>query len=122
MITCKLGEKKYQVDFVSARVMREIGPAEEMRGRIMQITENAMKGETSPEDAKVKIGEAMDVLVDWFCILFGRQFTVEEVYDNYPVDSLMHDITVAMLAVQNQMTAVLSEFPMKPAAGKAQTA
>lgn len=122
MITCKLGEKKYQVDFVSARVMREIGPAEEMRGRIMQITENAMKGETSPDDAKVKICEAMDVLVDWFCILFGRQFTAEEVYDNYPVDSLMHDITVAMLAVQNQMTAVLSEFPMKPAARKAQTA
>lgn len=122
MITCRLGEKKFEVDFVSARAMREIGPAEEMRGKIMTITEAAMKGESAPEEAKTTIGDAMDVMVKWFCILFGNQFTAEEVYDKYPVDSLMHDITIAMLAVQNQMTAVLSEFPMKPAADKAKKA
>jgi hypothetical protein len=37
------------------------------------------------------------------------------VFDHYPVDRLIHDITFAMMAVQAQTTSVLSEFPM-PAA------
>ena len=50
-------------------------------------------------------------MVAWFCLLFGNQFTTEEVYDNYPADRLVHDIALSLLAVQNQTTAVLAEFP-----------
>ena len=32
MITCTLGEKKYSVDFVTGRVLREIEPATKMYG------------------------------------------------------------------------------------------
>ena len=49
-------------------------------------------------------------------ILFGNQFTPDEVYDGYPSDRLMVDIPVALMAVQTATTQVLSEFPMKPAA------
>ena len=44
MITCRLGEKEYAIDFVSARAMREIGPAEEMYNRILEIGQAQMEG------------------------------------------------------------------------------
>ena len=54
---------------------------------------------------------SMDVMVRWFCLLFQNQFTPDEVYDGYPVDRLMHDIVLALMAVQTQTTQVLSDFP-----------
>ncbi|NLO83813.1 MAG: hypothetical protein GX096_00030 [Clostridiales bacterium] len=56
----------------------------------------------------------------WFCILFGNQFTPDEVYDNYPADRLMHDIALALMAVQMQTTEVLNTFPTKPIAQEAE--
>ena len=35
----------------------------------------------------------------------------DDVLDNYPVDRLMHDIVIALFAVQAQTTDVLSAFP-----------
>ena len=35
--------------------------------------------------------------------------------DGYPVDRLMHDIALALMAVQTQTTEILSEFPTKAA-------
>lgn len=113
MITCTLGEKKYCVDFVTGRVLREIGPALEMLGRINAISAAAVKGEKI-EDA-LTIPEAMDAMVKWFCVLFGNQFTPDEVYDNYPSDRFMHDVSLALMAVQTNATGVLSEFPTKAA-------
>ena len=34
-----------------------------------------------------------------------------EVLDYYPADRLMHDIALALMAVQTQTTEVLNEFP-----------
>ena len=48
-------------------------------------------------------------------ILFGNQFTPDDVLDGYPVDRLMHDIALALMAVQTQTTEILSEFPTKAA-------
>ena len=45
MITCTLGDKKYTVDFVSGRALREIEPAMKMYTRISAISEAAVKGE-----------------------------------------------------------------------------
>ena len=54
-------------------------------------------------------------MIRWFCLLFGNQFTSDDVLDGYPVDRLMHDIALALMAVQTQTTEILSEFPTKAA-------
>ena len=115
MLTCTLRDKKYSIDFVSGRALRELEPAAQMYGKVVSLADKAAKGETVPEDAKFTISEAMDTMIRWFCILFQNQFTPDEVLDNYPVDRLMHDIALALMAVQAQTTDVLSDFPTKAA-------
>ena len=114
MITCTLGEKRYSVDFISGRALREMGPAWDMYAQLSAVAADAIAG----KNAKVKESEAapsvtaaLDILVKWFCLVFGNQFSPDDVYDHYPVDRLMHDIVLALLAVQTQTTDVLSEFP-----------
>ena len=115
MISCTLNGKKYTVDFVSGRALREMEPAAQMYGRIVTISNAALKGEV-PEDAKnLSIGEALDVMIHWFCLLFGNQFTPDDVLDYYPVDRMMHDIVLTLMAVQTQTTEILDEFPTKAA-------
>lgn len=115
MISCTLNGKKYTVDFVSGRALREMEPAAQMYGRIVAISNAALKGEV-PKDAKnLSIGEALDVMIRWFCLLFGNQFTPDDVLDYYPVDRMMHDIALALMAVQTQTTEILDEFPTKAA-------
>ena len=115
MITCTLQDKKYTVDYIPGRALREMEPAAKMYGRIVALSNAAVKGETIPEDQQVAIPEAMDVMIRWFCILFGNQFTPDDVLDHYPVDRLMHDIALALMAVQTQTTEILDEFPTKAA-------
>ena len=47
---------------------------------------------------------------------------MDELYDGYPADRLMHDIALALMAVQTQTTEVLDSFPTKPAADISPTA
>lgn len=115
MITCTLGAQKYTVDFISGRALREMDPAAKMYSRIVTISNAAVKGDPIPEGEQVEIAEAMDTMIRWFCILFGNQFTPDDVLDGYPVDRLMHDIALALMAVQTQTTEILSEFPTKAA-------
>ena len=114
MITCTLGDKQYSVDFVTGRALREIEPAYKMYAKIATIADAAAKGEVPEEAKNYSITEAMDVMIRWFCLLFNNQFTPDEVYDSYPVDRLMHDIVLALIAVQSQTTEVLSNFPTMP--------
>ena len=115
MITCTLGDKKYSVDFISGRALREMEPAAKMYSRIVTISNAALKGEQPADAGELSIPDAMDVMIRWFCILFGNQFTPDDVLDHYPVDRLMHDIALALMAVQTQTTAILDEFPTKAA-------
>lgn len=115
MITCTLGDKKYHVDFVTGRALREMEPAAKMYGRIVAVSNAALKGEVTEDAKTLSVGEAMDEMIRWFCILFGNQFSPEDVLDHYPVDRLMHDIAYALMAVQTQTTNVLSDFPTKAA-------
>ena len=115
MIIIKLGEKNYHIDFISGRALRELEPAAKMYARIVSISNAAIKGEEIPEDEALTISEAMDVMVKWFCLVFGNQFTPDELLDRYPVDRLMHDIALTLMAVQTQTTSILSEFPTKAA-------
>jgi hypothetical protein len=113
MITCTLGEKKYSVDFVSGRALREMEPASKMYGNLVRISRDATEGKDVSGE-KVTVADALDTMVKWFCILFGGQFSPDEVYDFYPADRLMHDIALALMAVQTQTTEVLDAFPTKP--------
>ncbi len=115
MITCTLGGQKYTVDFVSGRALREIEPAAKMYGRIVALSNAAIKGEIPADADQLSVADAMDEMIKWFCILFGNQFTPDDVLDKYPVDRLMHDIALALMAVQTQTTNILDEFPTKAA-------
>ena len=118
MIHCTLGEKTYFIDYVSGRALREIDDALAMHTRILEVAKKAEHGETLGEEDRFSIKDALDVMVKWFCVLFGNQFTPEEVYDKYPVDGLLHDITFAIMAVNAQTTGVLTDFPMTAAQEK----
>ena len=115
MISCELNGKKYTMDFVTGRALREIDEAANMYLRLMKISQAAVSGE-DVGDETLTIREAMDVMVKWFCLLFGNQFSPDDVYDYYPSDRIMHDVSTAILAVQTQATSALSEFPTKPTA------
>ncbi|MDO5299995.1 MAG: hypothetical protein Q4F18_11245 [Clostridia bacterium] len=115
MITCTLNGRKYTVDFVSGRALREIEPAAKMYGRIVALSNAAVKGEVPADADQLSVAGAMDEMIRWFCILFGNQFTPDDVLDGYPVDRLMHDIALALMAVQTQTTSILGEFPTKAA-------
>ena len=71
--------------------------------------------EEIPQEEQISVTDAMDVMIRWFCLLFGNQFGPDDVLDGYPVDRLMHDIALALMAVQTQTTEILSEFPTKAA-------
>ena len=114
MVTCTLGDKKYSVDFISGRALREMEPASKMYGRLVQLSKAAVDGQDVSGE-RLTIPEALDIMVKWYCILFGNQFSPDDVYDHYPADRLMHDIALALMAVQTQTTEILSEFPTKAA-------
>ena len=119
MITCTLGEKKYTVDFISGRALREMEPATKMYGRLVRLSQAVTEGAEITGD-QPSVPEALDTMVKWFCILFNNQFTPDEIYDNYPADRLMHDIALALMAVQTQTTEVLDSFPTIPVTQEAE--
>ena len=45
MITCTLKDKKYAVDFISGRALREMEPAAKMYAKIVALSNAAVKGE-----------------------------------------------------------------------------
>ena len=115
MIGCTLNGKRYTVDFVPGRALREIDDAANMYRRLNQITIDAAAGkDVSGETLTVK--EALDVMVKWFCLLFGNQFTPDDMYDYYPADCIVEDMAKAVMAVNSQASEVLSGFPTKPTA------
>ena len=87
----------------------------------MALSNAAVKGEEILQEQQISVTDAMDVMIRWFCLLFGNQFAPDDVLDGYPVDRLMHDIALALMAVQTQTTEILSQFPTKAAKEPAKT-
>ena len=121
MVTCTLNGKEYRIDFVAGRALREIEPAVKMYSRVAAISNAAMNGGDVSDADQITVAEAMDVMIQWFCLLFQNQFTPDELLDGYPVDRLMHDISFAMMAVQTQTTQILSSFTKAAETEKAPT-
>ena len=119
MVTCTLGDKKFSVDFITGRALREMEPASKMYGKLVALSKAAVEGQDVSNE-QLTIPEALDTMVRWFCILFGGQFSPDDVYDHYPADRLMHDIALALMAVQTQTTEVLASFPTIPAEKEAE--
>ena len=101
MFQVKLGEKVYRVDYVSASALYGID-------HLMPVL-NPKKGPLFPGE----FGRDLDKLVNWFCQLFNNQFSLEEVYANYPADCLLRDIFFALMAVRSNMSEALVSFPTK---------
>ena len=99
MFTVELNGKKYKVEKVTAKTLRDISGAQAVFKRWTK----------DPESVDMK--KDMDALIGWFCTLCGNQFTPDEVYDNYPADRIITDIGLALAAVNGQVTSVLKEFP-----------
>lgn len=110
MLSVTLGENVYTIDYVTALALREIG-------RPMEIIKKAEKGENPAAFEK-----DLDTLVNWFCVLFRNQFKPAEVYEKYPADRLITDITLAALAVNNRVSGILQSFPTKAAAARTEKA
>ena len=72
MITCTLGGKSYTVDFVSGRALREVEPAAKMYARVVQLSIDSVNGVENEDIAKLTVKEALDVMVKWFCLVFGN--------------------------------------------------
>ena len=90
-----------------------------MYGRLVRLSQDATEGKDVSQE-QLTVTDALDTMVKWFCILFGNQFTPDEMYDNYPADRLMHDIALALMAVQTQTTEVLDTFPTIPVVQEAE--
>lgn len=121
MIHCELGDKKYTVDFISGRAYRELMDIQSIADKGRAQIRAAQAGDNDPIELKNEFtGADMDALVRWFCLLFGNQFTVDDVYDNYPVDDMKYDILYAMMAVEAGLTRTLVEFPLPTAAEAAE--
>ena len=67
MVTCTLGDKKYSVDFISGRALREMEPASKIYGKLVALSKAAVEGQ-DVSDEKLTIPEALDTMVKWFCI------------------------------------------------------
>ena len=102
---------------VSRRCMREMLLYMHERGNVIGYVKDLKveNGEEVPQEEQVSVADALDVMAKWFCLLFGNQFTPDDVLDYYPVDRMMHDIALALMAVQTQTTEILDEFPTKAA-------
>ena len=124
MLTCTLGEKVYTIPYVRAQALREIARPMEIIRRAEEPLPSP-SGTPSPDrgraDDPAAFGRDLDVLVNWFCVLFGGQFTASEVYELYPADRLTHDITLAVLAVSQRISEALTAFPTT-AAGRGKKA
>lgn len=102
MISISLREKQYSVKFFSGRAMRGI--------KAIEILLDQIKSDKTPDK------QQLDEACQWFCSLFEDQFSIDELYDGYPVDKLLPDMVAAYYAVISCATKVLSEFPIPPTA------
>ena len=76
MITCTLGEKKYTMDFVSGRALREMGPAAKTYGKLVRLSQDAVEGKDIAEE-QMTVTDALDTIVRWFCMNPYQEYRAE---------------------------------------------
>jgi len=83
-------EKVFVTDFISARMMR----------RTIEISKNMNFEEMSVDD--------LDVMVEYLVQLFGKQFTIDEVYDGLPSKELVPILIQCINEVVGDMATITS--------------
>ena len=105
-MTLELGKKKYAVEGVPVRALAEMDEAWDMYRKLVKA---AGGGQIENESFSAIIG----ALAKWLVVLFGGQFTVDEVLDHYPSDRFIADVGLMLQAVAGRLTEALGDFPMK---------
>lgn len=87
-ITLKIGgvDKTYTVDFISARMLR----------RTIELSRTINFNDLSPEE--------LDTLISFVVELFGKQFTVDDVYDGLPSRDLMPTLNSCLSGVAAEVS------------------
>ena len=94
-------EKSYQVPFISGRALTEMDMAE-------PAFKKANRNEKPTRDD-------LQNCLEWFCILFRNQFTVDDLVDGYPAGDLLPDIFAAYMTMTSGAIKALTDFPLPPA-------
>jgi hypothetical protein len=95
----ELNKKTYRVNSVPVKVVRAMGPAQEVYQRLLEDPSN------------INVEKDIDTLVNWFVLFCGNQFTADDVYDYYPGDRIITDVGLAMAALNTSVEKVLKKFP-----------
>ena len=95
----ELNKKTYRVDTVPVKVLRSMGPVQEVYQRLLEDPEN------------INVEKDIDTMVQWFVLFCGNQFTADDVYDHYPGDRIITDVGLAMAALNTSVEKVLKKFP-----------
>jgi hypothetical protein len=77
--------------------------------KAMELTKNVNLSDITPED--------FDGLIDYLVEIYGRQFTINDVYDNLDADKLIPALMECISSVIGQMGATLERFPKNAQAG-----
>lgn len=95
----ELNKKTYRVDSVPVKVVRAMGPVQEVYQRLLD------------DPGKIKVEQDIDTLVNWFVLFCGNQFTADDVYDYYPGDRIITDVGLAIAALNTSVEKMLKKFP-----------
>ena len=102
MIRIDLDGKIYRVNYVSASALKAIDS-------LLPVLKSGPERGT-----RRSFSQDLDKMVQWFCLLFNNQFSIEDVYASYPSDYLLRDIFLALMAVKSNNSLALVSFPTKP--------
>jgi hypothetical protein len=86
-------EKTYDSGFIKARLVRSA----------LELSEKV--------DYKKITSSTLDSMVGWFCQDYGNQFTVDEVYDGLPAETLLQTITDTVREVGLNMSTAVHKIP-----------
>lgn len=111
----ELGKKKYYVDGVPVRALAEMDDAWDMYGKLIKAAAGQENG--TAETFK----RVIESLAKWIVILFGNQFTVDELMDNYPSDRFIIDAGIMLQSVAGRVTESLKHFPTTARPEESQT-
>lgn len=91
-ITLKIGgvDKSYTASFISARMLR----------RTIELSKQVNFSDISPEE--------LDTLVNFVVEVYGKQFTVDDVYDGLSSSELMSVLTTCLNGVAGEVSGAAS--------------
>jgi hypothetical protein len=102
LFTVKLNGRTYEVDRVPVRVVRKMGPVQEVYNRLINEPEN------------IDVEKDIDTIVKWFVEYCGNQFTADDIYDHYPGDKIITDVGLAIMSINLGVDRVLKDVKSFP--------